>query len=965
MGAGSASYGALAWVGSIPADGEVQVATTSDIRVQFGSRVLLESLRRADTRLLADGDAEPVPGSWSLSEDGSTGVFRPSAPLQPETDYTLCVSPLTCDADARILEVPAVVHFRTVDATPPAVVACSVTPGETGRSRTSPITITWSEAPLATSVRAEWIRLTDQFGGAHALELLLDESTITATPSADLPGDRWFTFTVDAAVTDRAGNPMGADWAVAFRTTLDTTAPRALSIWPTSNSSGMSPRIEPTVRFDESMDPASIEPSSVLFQDEFGGIVPFHAESSADQRTLRICPDDQLAQGRRYTLAFLVSGAAITDVSGNALSQTLLSSFTVGMDATAPSVAAAEPSDLATHVSPNVAPRVVFTEGLDSTSVHETTVRLLADGEEVPCVLSMPNASTIQLQPVLHLPTQTLLSLVISGGASGIRDQAGNTLESDVSFSFTTSQDPALPTATLQPSDGAVGVPPSMRASIVFASPLDPTSVSTLSAELRTDAGQSIPTSVTLSGANRVVGIRPLVPLQPNAYYRTYLRGGPSGLRSASGNWMSQDLGARYRIGSADDFSPPVVQATLNGIDASRREGLVLPQQGFTVQVDAVDGMQTPDMGSVRVDFVGPGAPASDALWTVGTVGYRSFRALVPSSAALTPGAWTMTVRVGDLSGNVGVSAPIAFTVAEPTGGLVPFERTQVVWARTDLDRDSNGRADFEDDMLRLGLASASGPSAVNAFVRDLARDAILAHAHSLFGRASDGSPIDADSVGVRFTPSSPAGLPHMQIALGGFDPRGERERSYGSATTGVLGRAYYDYRNANINDRNTSNSPGLGVFPSEMFLYQADLHEQLYPSFLTMFAQRFMPLCPDMGGTPVGSSPIDAQIFQPSFDLATANSEQLARSNTVRRAITDWAKVIGTVLAHETGHAVGLVAPGPAPSGLFGDSSLHNANASAAEVMAAAVGYEAMVSLTYAFRDTDAAYLRHRILVR
>jgi hypothetical protein len=32
---------------------------------------------------------------------------------------------------------------------------------------------------------------------------------------------------------------------------------------------------------------------------------------------------------------------------------------------------------------------------------------------------------------------------------------------------------------------------------------------------------------------------------------------------------------------------------------------------------------------------------------------------------------------------------------------------------------------------------------------------------------------------------------------------------------------------------------------------------------------------------------------------------------------------------------------------------------------MAAAVGYEAMVSLDYAFRDTDAAYMRHRILVR
>ena len=58
-------------------------------------------------------------------------------------------------------------------------------------------------------------------------------------------------------------------------------------------------------------------------------------------------------------------------------------------------------------------------------------------------------------------------------------------------------------------------------------------------------------------------------------------------------------------------------------------------------------------------------------------------------------------------------------------------------------------------------------------------------------------------------------------------------------------------------------------------------------------------------------------------------------------------------------------MAPGSAPRGLFGDSSLHNQNASAAEVMAPAVGYEAMVSLDYHFRDTNMAYLRHRILLR
>ena len=53
------------------------------------------------------------------------------------------------------------------------------------------------------------------------------------------------------------------------------------------------------------------------------------------------------------------------------------------------------------------------------------------------------------------------------------------------------------------------------------------------------------------------------------------------------------------------------------------------------------------------------------------------------------------------------------------------------------------------------------------------------------------------------------------------------------------------------------------------------------------------------------------------------------------------------------------------APTGLYGDASLHNSFAGANEVMAANIGYESMVSMPYAFRDVDMAYLRQRVLMR
>jgi hypothetical protein len=337
----------------------------------------------------------------------------------------------------------------------------------------------------------------------------------------------------------------------------------------------------------------------------------------------------------------------------------------------------------------------------------------------------------------------------------------------------------------------------------------------------------------------------------------------------------------------------------------------------------------------------------------------------VPSSTPLTAGSWTLAVQVSDLSGNVGSAPMLSFTVAQPSNANLPFERVQVVWVRTDLDRDGNGTLDFDDDLFRLGFATAGDPIGTNARMRRVLLDGILAQSSHLYGRGSRGEPLADGSVSVRFTTRQPIRIAHMQMALGGLDPEGDRYRVYGDDSTGVLGRAYYDYKNDNVAERNTANSPGLGVFPAEMWLYQTRIHQQVWPSYQTAFAQKFRPLCVDMGGVPAGSHALDATVLAPTFDYATASPSQRARWQTIMDAADDWAAVIGIILAHEVGHSLGLVAPGAAPSGLFGDSSLHDSYAGASEVMAPSVGYEAMTSLDYAFRDIDLAYLRQRLLLQ
>ncbi len=965
-GTGQAAYGRINLQSTVPADAAVQVALDAKITLRFDTVMVLDCMRDEDTWLRVVDSTANVSGQFALQEAGRTVTFTPDAPLLPETDYYFQVSPLTCDQSGRLLETAVRITFRTLDDTPPRVVSANVLPGENGRSRTAPLVLTLSETLAAASVTATTVVLRDTFNQRYPCTRLVNGTTLSVQPLADLPGDRQLTLQIGATVTDRAGNPLGAIWSVLFRTATDTVSPSATSLWPPNNSTLVSPAIQPIVTFDESMDPATVEPSSLLFQDEFGSLVAFAVEASPDQRTLRVHPRLPLQPNRHYVMAFLVSGASVTDVSGNGLTSTLALSFTTGTDVVPPRLLAADPAQGTTRVSINARPVLTFDGALDASWVGDATVQLRQNGELVAIVLDRPASDRVRLTPVLPLVPSATYTVHVVGGHAGLRDSAGNVLATDLDLAFTATDDATLPTAMLQPADGAVNVPLGAKASIVFDAPVDPTTISASTVQLRADDGTPLAATVSLGNGDRVVTVVPTTPLQGGLYYRTFVRGGEQGVRELSGNWLATDLGAHFRIGTTVDAIPPAVTATINQLDALRRPGVLVPPSGFSIDISASDGSQVPDMGSVAIELDGPGTPpTAAALFATATVGFRTLRAIVSPTTPLAVGQWSAAVRVADLSGNVGNAASLSFTVAEPDGALVPFERTQVVWARTDMDRDGNGRPDFDDDLVRLGLATPGDPRNTTTYVRRLLLDAVLATANSLYGRGPRGEPIDLDSVSIRFTTHQPIGIGHLQIALGGLDPEGVRNRAYGDQSTGVLGRAFFDARNADTNDRDVATSPGLGVFPAEMFLYQADIHRQVYPSFQTMWAQRFLPLCPDLGGTPAGSNSIDSVVLTASFDPDHATSEQQARWLVVMRAIDDWAVVIGTVLAHEVGHSVGLVAPGPAPSGLFGDASLHNTNASAAEVMAPSVGYEAMITLGYNFRDINIAYLRHRILQR
>lgn len=126
--------------------------------------------------------------------------------------------------------------------------------------------------------------------------------------------------------------------------------------------------------------------------------------------------------------------------------------FTV-QAAVAPTVSSTNPADGATGVATSVAPTITFSEAMASASINATTIRLLDDtGAAVAQAAGSPalsaNGLTATITPAAALAQNRLYRVQAVGGASGVKDLAGNALASTYTHGtgFRTVADTTAPT---------------------------------------------------------------------------------------------------------------------------------------------------------------------------------------------------------------------------------------------------------------------------------------------------------------------------------------------------------------------------------------------------------------------------------------------------------------------------------------------------------------------------------------
>lgn len=341
-------------------------------------------------------------------------------------------------------------------------------------------------------------------------------------------------------------------------------------------------------------------------------------------------------------------------------------------------------------------------------------------------------------------------------------------------------------------------------------------------------------------------------------------------------------LFARGGDGRRSDYA---LSIGIDGVSARMARDLLLPTQGWTLQITltpAPPADEQPELVvELREERTGMTVEVQDDL--IAGDGFHSL--VIPEQLGLREGLLAVRARAvfpdGSLAEDWRRLRIRAFEGRAPIGGR------QIVHYDFGVDRDGNGRPDFEGDLAQLGLVDpgASAAPGLARAVADRVAERALARVLRAYAASDDpnrtGAP--ADPVAIRFQ-LRPVELESertfsTRICVGGRDP-GE---------PGSVGHVRFDARNARRAGEECTGEEAAGLFPAELVAYRSS---PLYREVLGAFD-------PVLGGVPFAGEP--------------------ERAEAHALAIAVVGDVLGTLMAHETGHALGLVAPGRPGVGLFG----------------------------------------------
>ncbi len=415
------------------------------------------------------------------------------------------------------------------------------------------------------------------------------------------------------------------------------------------------------------------------------------------------------------------------------------------------------------------------------------------------------------------------------------------------------------------------------------------------------------------------------------------------------------------------DFGPTRVDRSgrlsihINGVRQRMARDVFLPTRGWVLQLQFLDlpVSQSPDglVVILRSERTGATIEIQDRF----AIHDDYATLIIPEQLGLAAGLLSVRAIFTNESGKQFEDSR-RIRIRSPLGNL-PIGRRQVIHFDFTVDHDDDGLPDFWKDLERFGLASVDHPE-----MAKIVATAIEARALARLKKAYDAdhdpnlTRLTHDPVTVLFRPSSDPAALTTRICVGGKDPTG----------SGMVGHVRFDLRNEDKTSVECDLDPAAGLFPGELVNYGGSV---LYREILN-------PFLVARGGSPIGELSEDEPEALSTLLHGEDEGEAQNRSGRqirILRAVNILGDVLGSIMAHEAGHALGLVAIGRPSVGLFGGSEggdyAHNIDVGG-ESAASDWLMNAGENLSFAalagdseggplrFRPLNYAYLRDRVIV-
>jgi hypothetical protein len=439
----------------------------------------------------------------------------------------------------------------------PLVISTSPKDTSIGTSLNSRVNATFNEGMNPSTINATTFTLTQ---GTTPIAGVISYTGTTATfsPTNNLTPGTTYTGTIASGVEDVTGNAMITKYVWSFTTGAgpDIVAPTVTATDPINATIGVALNKNISATFSEMMDSSSVTSSFTLINTTAGGSLVSGGVTYTGT-TAVFSPLGNLSANTTYTATITTSAK---DVSGNSLASNYSWSFTTGTvaDVIAPTVITTVPANAATGVAFNTKVSATFSEAMDPSTINAATFTLKQGTTAIAGLVTFAG-TTATFSPSANLLPNTVYTGTITRGA---KDLAGNSLETNYVWSFTTgaAADIVRPTViSTDPLNAATNVLLDKKVSANFSEAMDPLSISTATFTLMNGAAV-VAGIVSYSGIKATFS--PVANLNPNTTYTATIT---TGAKDLAGNTLATNYVWSFTTQSAVIAAPSLGSASIYG----------------------------------------------------------------------------------------------------------------------------------------------------------------------------------------------------------------------------------------------------------------------------------------------------------------------------------------------------------------------------------------------------------------